>query len=266
MPSIRKLLVASLAVVSVLTTANVSDAAFALRATVGGGAPVEGANSRTVFDNNSPTTLTPDIDPATGSIVTLGFTITSGGFTFSVQAGLTANIAGTDPSNAVANTTYTVQLVSGPVSTVNPATIRFEFTRDGYSNINGALEVREAISGTRIGGTSSLGSVNYRSYVNNANLGTFETSGPTDTGAGLNMSLASSVNAGRVTPGSLITSPFSITTISTFSFTSLGQFQYTGTTNVAAVVPAPPAVLLGLLGLPGLGVALRLRWRAAATA
>ena len=137
--------------------------------------------------------------------------------------------------------------------------ITFEFTRDGYTAPTGLQRV---ISNSLGGSSQTPGtnnSVTYQSWVNAANTGTFETSGVASTPLGAAVSFSTPVTANSAAYTAANANAYSITTRTTFTFTSLGSFQFTGSTGVTSVVPAPAGLLLGILGLPALGLARRLR-------
>lgn len=284
MRSIHKLTVAVVAAVAVMSTAGPADAFFGVRITSGtqsvevqDGAPPSPpppSNSTTPFDING---SSDGIQAVGGFTFTPMFSINpivitvSGVGTFTVTAA-NANYSLVTPSTISMSTDFTVRFtaVGGFMGT---ASITLSTSRDLLSMTTNGLPVTmsNSLSGTSTGGAS--GSANFNSW---ANLGTLPggtnmpanyptTGGLTAGQIGGNFAPTSSFGTQISNGTAPLSSPFYLSTQLTINFTSSGTFGATSGTTLS-VVPAPPALLLGLIGLPALGAALRLRRRTATPA
>jgi len=199
-------------------------------------------NSVVINDNNSPLGSGLDLDAGTGRIV---FSGALGAFDIQLDVG-TSNAPGT-PTLAQLTINNTSISTGG---FVGDKTVTVTLQDTGFTSPTGPTTMESQVSTTQLPANSN---VTFQSFLN-GNPGTLlslNTVGGTRVGNDVNIS----------------TTPYTLKNVTTFTVHGQGvgtslTVQTTGLTAVA--VPAPPAVVLALTGLPfaGFGVWLRRRRKA----
>jgi len=226
-------LVAILATTVILAAPTQAQAAFKMTLSDSDG------NSFTVNDNNVPPGTALDLDPATGQII---FSGVLGAFNIQISVG-TSNAPGT--ANLAELTINNTSISSAGFTGDKTVTITLEDT--GFTSPTGKTLMESQLSTTQLPANSN---VTFRSFLNGVGgtLLTLNTVGGTR--------IADSVN--------ISSTPYTLANTTTYTVHGQGignslTVQTTGLTAVA--VPAPPAVILALTGLPFAGVGCWLRRR-----